>query len=296
MPKQSPLSVSRIHSPSDQALLKKYHHELKRRFKKERVRLEKKGYSKARISEKLADEDRQESIERVLIQDIKTTLAFSRVSRFLRTRNIEEKEIESVLQSVRDNMDHLTVGAIEKSVLNIETLLLNKNYSSKQEKEELVKQVKELLEPYAEEMMELKELRASNRRLEEEIKREQASTKRLKEGVKQLQDSNQRWQEKMDHERASTKYLQKEMKEVHAYKLSLLARVSSLDQRAQKLLDGTTNAPEKDAKQWPSKRALLPSVQVPPTKKIRSAAELDSSHQEHDGNDSSVAHTPFPKA
>ena len=282
MPKQSPLTVSRIHSPSDQALLKKYRHELKRRFEKERARLEKKGYSKARISEKLTDEDRRESIERILIQDIKTTLAFSRIRGFLERREIEEKEIESVLQSVRDNMDHLTVGAIEKSVINIERFLLNKNYSSKQEKEELVKQVKELLEPYAEEMMSVRELHASNRRLEE--------------GIKQLQKSNQRWQEKMDHERASTKHLQKEMKEVHACKLSLLVRVSSLNQRAQKLLDGTTNAPEKDAKQWTSKRALLPSVQVPPTKKIRSAAELDSSNQEHDGNDSSAAHTPLPKA
>ena len=276
MPKQSPLTVSRIHSPSDQALLKKYHHELQHRFKKERARLEKKGYSKTRISEKLADEDRQESIERVLIQDIKTTLAFSRVRRFLRTRNIEEKEIESVLQSVRDNMDHLTVGAIEKSAHNIERFLLNKNYSSKKEKEELVKQVKELLEPYAEEMMSVRELHASNRHLEEEIKREQASTKRLKEEVKQVQDSNQRWRE--------------EMKKVHECKVSLLSQVSSLNQRAQKLLDGEANASEKDAtKQWLSKRAILSSVEGPPTKKIRSAVKLDS--RKHNGNDSSAALT-----
>ena len=123
-------------------------------------------------------------------------------------------------------------------------LLLNKNYSSKEEKEALVKQVKELLEPYAEEMMKVKELQASNRCLEE--------------GIKQLQKSNQRWREKMARERAATKHLQKEMKEVHACKVSLLDQVSSLNQRAEKLLDGDANASEEDAKQWLSKRALLP--------------------------------------
>ena len=288
MPKPTPLSTTTTpaltHSSSEKKLLRIKPDILKDTIENERAQLKLRGWSDARISIKLAGEKKRYRLEKSAIEVIKKLLAIERIQSFLSTRCIKEEDIKSVTQFIINNRDIIKIETLTNSVKNIETSLLRRNYSSEEERKKLVKDVVKLLslEIYAEIKRELEPLQACNRRSEEEIKCEQASSK----------------------------HSQKEKEKMLACKLSLLHSQLSAEQRLKKRLDRVAKkihdlekpAPsisprfEEDSKQRPSKRDPLPQVlQVAPATKKRSTVKLSGSKQQRDDNDSSTAHTPFPK-
>ena len=253
------------HSDYERDLLEKKPYVLEMLIE-QKQKLKLKGYFGIPILEILADKEKRYKLEKSAIEIIKKLLVIERIKNFLIRRKVNEKDIQSVTQFVLDNQGSLTIEALTNGVMNIEKSLLERDCSSEEKKKELIENVIKLLS------LEI------DAKLERKLKPTQVSI----------------------HAKPNAVSIERELELLQA---SMKRAQEVLDRVAKVKHDSAKHSPsispnfEEDSKQRPSEQVFFPQTLIirPPKKRIKSAVGLDVSNQERGDNDSSTAHTLFPK-